>query len=280
MAVEVLVGGKLVDAAPGAYVIGRGQECQIVIDHPSVSRRHAMLTVSADGATIEDLGSRNGVSVNGEQLSGRAALKGESRVQIGSQEFIVFVTSGGASFDLFTSADQLHAGVTPSRRDGFVPDTMAVVVQEDARSPVDHEAAFDKALRALSDGLPHEALNLAGMNLLELQRSLAAGRRIDYRISKLAGNVALRLAQAKAGDHWIDYVFELYTQLDVLMPRDAVDALLKMADTAKPVNPEVVTRYLGHMAQSEADMDGNEKTMLKRIASYFDAVTKGRAARR
>ena len=47
-----------------SITIGRGNECGLWINHASVSRHHAVLSLGADGATIEDLGSRHGTRVN------------------------------------------------------------------------------------------------------------------------------------------------------------------------------------------------------------------------
>jgi DNA-binding NtrC family response regulator len=58
-------------AGAGA-VIGRGAECDVVLDHHRVSRRHARVRVDASGEAclVEDLGSRNGTRV-GEVLAPR-----------------------------------------------------------------------------------------------------------------------------------------------------------------------------------------------------------------
>lgn len=55
----------LVDAST---VVGRDPVNQVVIDHPTVSRRHVELLVSDSQWFVKDLGSRNGTSLNGEQL--------------------------------------------------------------------------------------------------------------------------------------------------------------------------------------------------------------------
>jgi hypothetical protein len=49
--------------------LGRDDACDVVVVHPSVSRRHALLTRDAVGWHIEDLGSKNGLRVNGERVS-------------------------------------------------------------------------------------------------------------------------------------------------------------------------------------------------------------------
>ena len=53
----------------GRLVIGRGEECEVPINHPSVSRVHAEIRTIGDGRyEIVDLGSANGVRVNGVEL--------------------------------------------------------------------------------------------------------------------------------------------------------------------------------------------------------------------
>ncbi len=49
------------------YVLGRAPECEVMLDDPSVSRRHALLTVSGR-ITVEDLGSTNGTAIQGRKL--------------------------------------------------------------------------------------------------------------------------------------------------------------------------------------------------------------------
>nr|WP_284288915.1 FHA domain-containing protein [Angustibacter aerolatus] len=60
-------------------VIGRGEEADVVLDDPGVSRRHAEIRVTTDGphltATLRDLGSTNGTFVDGERV--RATDLGE-----------------------------------------------------------------------------------------------------------------------------------------------------------------------------------------------------------
>jgi len=53
----------------GEVVIGRSASCQLSLDDPLVSRSHAKLTVTVDAVAVEDMGSRNGVRVNGQRLS-------------------------------------------------------------------------------------------------------------------------------------------------------------------------------------------------------------------
>jgi FhaA, N-terminal domain/FHA domain len=65
--------GKRYAIGPGGASIGRSRECDIVLADSNVSRRHAELRPSGDGWTITDLGSTNGVKVNGRAVRPHAA---------------------------------------------------------------------------------------------------------------------------------------------------------------------------------------------------------------
>jgi pSer/pThr/pTyr-binding forkhead associated (FHA) protein len=66
-----------------AAVIGRLPDCDVTLDDPSVSRRHARLLRDGGRWLIEDLGSTNGVLVNGESV-GRTELHDGDRLELGS----------------------------------------------------------------------------------------------------------------------------------------------------------------------------------------------------
>jgi adenylate cyclase len=52
-----------------SLVVGRGISSDIAIYDPTISRRHAELTVGADGVQVKDLGSSNGTCINGNRVS-------------------------------------------------------------------------------------------------------------------------------------------------------------------------------------------------------------------
>jgi predicted component of type VI protein secretion system len=49
-------------------LVGRHPECDIRIDRPEISRRHCCVAQAYDRLTVRDLGSRNGVRVNGRRV--------------------------------------------------------------------------------------------------------------------------------------------------------------------------------------------------------------------
>jgi len=76
--------GHAVQASGERWVIGRDPGCNLVVNDEKASRQHAMLRVYADGrAELHDMGSANGVLVNGHRLTGPVLLQGNEMVQIG-----------------------------------------------------------------------------------------------------------------------------------------------------------------------------------------------------
>src|SRR5689334_3942252 len=65
-------------------VVGRAPECHLCLDDLLVSRRHAVFRAKADGAYVEDCGSRNGILVNGAPAPGETLLRHGDRVNVGS----------------------------------------------------------------------------------------------------------------------------------------------------------------------------------------------------
>jgi predicted component of type VI protein secretion system len=82
------VGGRRLPVPPAGGVIGRSRECDIVLEDTGVSRRHAELRCDPDGWTVTDLGSTNGVRVNGQDVHGAHPLRAGDRLELGSTEVV------------------------------------------------------------------------------------------------------------------------------------------------------------------------------------------------
>ncbi|WP_027004980.1 FhaA domain-containing protein [Conexibacter woesei] len=80
----VVVNGKRLLVPPQGALIGRSREADIVVDDTNVSRRHAELLPGGNGWRIQDLGSTNGVRVNGRQVDGPHPLESGDRIELGT----------------------------------------------------------------------------------------------------------------------------------------------------------------------------------------------------
>ncbi|MGH9369765.1 MAG: FHA domain-containing protein [Thermoanaerobaculia bacterium] len=79
-------GSREIALEEGECILGRDPAATVLVDHKSVSRQHARIRVAPEGATLEDLGSKNGTSLQGERLQGPAPapLSDGGEIRIGS----------------------------------------------------------------------------------------------------------------------------------------------------------------------------------------------------
>lgn len=75
---------------PNGLLIGRKQDCDIVADDPSVSRRHALIRLTADGAELVPLG-RGGLELNGRKVERPLPLGHGDRLALPGLELAVHV---------------------------------------------------------------------------------------------------------------------------------------------------------------------------------------------
>jgi len=81
------VNGRTHEVDARRVVIGRSKECDIQIADPNASRRHAELRREGDAYWVVDLGSTNGLDVNGKRTQ-RAKLADGDRFTIGTTELV------------------------------------------------------------------------------------------------------------------------------------------------------------------------------------------------
>ena len=75
--------GRAILLGSSGALLGRSRECDVVIDDENVSRRHAEVRPSGGAWIVRDLGSTNGVKVNGQRITGAQSLRPGDRIEIG-----------------------------------------------------------------------------------------------------------------------------------------------------------------------------------------------------
>ena len=77
-------GGREIPLTEGDIVLGRSRGCGIRVDEESVSRSHALLSLQGDEVQVRDLGSSNGLFVNGKRVNKETILKNGDAIGLGS----------------------------------------------------------------------------------------------------------------------------------------------------------------------------------------------------
>jgi hypothetical protein len=89
--------GGPTDLHVGENGIGRDPSSVVVLDRLNVSRHHARIVISEEGALLEDLGSKNGTRLNRRRIAVPATLAEGDLIEIGGVAMIFRCGSGGLS---------------------------------------------------------------------------------------------------------------------------------------------------------------------------------------
>jgi predicted component of type VI protein secretion system len=82
----LIVGEQRIALMEGENIIGRDRDVNVWLDFATISRRHARLRVTNTSTTLEDLGSKNGTSVDGTRISTSQALRNGQQFRCGRIE--------------------------------------------------------------------------------------------------------------------------------------------------------------------------------------------------
>lgn len=81
---------------PGEHVVGRDPDAEVRLDAATVSRRHARLVVTNQGAVLEDFGSKNGTYRGADRVTTPIQLVDGDEIRIGSQIVTVHLRHDGS----------------------------------------------------------------------------------------------------------------------------------------------------------------------------------------
>lgn len=107
---------------PGENLVGSHPECDVALDHPSVSRHHAVLVQGAERVEVADLGSANGTAVGGRPVRSAAAVEVGSVVSFGTVEAVLEAVEDDDLVPSGTGASPLPAaGDLPAGPEALAP---------------------------------------------------------------------------------------------------------------------------------------------------------------
>lgn len=260
----------------GTFFIGRGVDCQLSLDDAMVSRRHAALRVYAGSATVEDLGSRNGVFLNGVRIDKAEPLQDGDQIRIGSHDLSFYETDE-------THPESSERSRRATRRDVRLPGMRPIEPAEDesehtriATGPTAGVPDRPTSGLAIIGGVADKALALGRVDEAEriLRRSLAdiltrAERgEVDADLAERAAGYALRLAPATGHGAWIDYTFQLYTMLGALLPARLVDELYAAVRKVKHTDKSVLNAYTARLREVSTNFGPAERFVLQRLEGF------------
>lgn len=256
------LGDHDVELFDGEILVGRSPKCQLVLDDPMVSRRHARLVVRRGTVTVEDMGSVNGVLVNGERLQRARVLRPGDRVVIGQHAMELYVAQPSPSErpERDTAKTLSGATLTSMKSFPFEEERSEATRQGDAFAML--TGVVEKVLTL---GRGDEAERILGNYLRNLLQSARAGSPIDEELASSAVSYAVRIADATKKGAWVDYVFELYTVLGRPLPGPLVERLYTSLRSLTPINLKIFRQYLATLKMEDTSFGPTERFVVRRI---------------
>lgn len=234
----------------GVYLLGRDASCHILLDDAKVSRRHARINVRGEQVSIDDLGSMNGLYVNGVRLSGSQPLFDGDWLTAGSEELEVLIGDAG------------RRKAVPSTQDEFTPvpaSSEAETSRRVSEPPEDPETTQkSRALeilasiadRALDAGRIDDAEDLLKTTLLDMAQESSLGHALEADSLDFAVRYALRLADATGTSRWFDFTLDLLKSQRTPCSEALAKSLRSTMKRLTTIDMERLTTYAKALRQS------------------------------
>ena len=257
--------GHRFELRPGALVIGRSTGCQLVLDDALVSRRHAQLVLTDQEVRLEDLGSANGVYVNGERVNQSRVLSPGDRIVVGQQELVL--RAG-------TRQREVHerGRFTAVTLSGVDPDKVAGAFGREPELEAEATQQSDAlqllggvADKVLAYGRGEDAERILGVLLRNVLTRAQANGRIEPALADKAAEYAIKIAAVTGNGKWVDYAVELFTPLERPLPAAAVDQLYTVLRSVSAINLGALRDYIAKLRLAQAQLGPNERFLTQRI---------------
>ncbi len=268
-----------IEAPEGEFLIGRSNECHLVLDDPSVSRVHGVIVREGESLRIEDRGSRNGIMVNKERLKEPRSLKDGDQIVIGHQVIRIASSGEAVKVDRTQGIRRCPTCGGWSSGDSPVCTTCGAAISviapfagdEDLkeRTAAGNRPTFamlvELAAKAIQVGKLEEAERLVSGIVTSAMGRLTGGESlVEGDLEKIAGVMA-SLAQASKSSKEISKIFSLHLSAQQLMSREIVE---KLYDLVRPVGylacPEM-TKYLSFLDSKSETFNPGELFVHRRL---------------
>jgi two-component system response regulator GlrR len=207
----------------GVAVVGSGPACDLSIDHGTVSRLHAELSLAPEGVVVRDLGSRNGTFYMGQRVE-KIVLRLGARLQLGGAT-IAIEADRGALGEIALWPEPIYRGIVgaaPAMRRIFailarLEGSLATVLVEGESGVGKEEVA-----RALHEGSPVASGALIAVNCGAIPRELVASELFGHKKGAFTGATESRVGAFEAADGgtlFLDEIGELPLDVQPMLLR-------------------------------------------------------------
>jgi FHA domain len=285
----------------GEFVIGRTPECQLSIDDPLVSRKHALLLVQRTGVYLHDIGSRNGVFVNGRRVTDPVPLRDGDVIKVGDQQMTLEGIAAhlnslppsssrvrtvrdlrpltnpeiterpapaGAAHDL-VDLDSTFSGESDFEEMTDITGPSGKSLKPPASHPDKRVTALgvigSVADKAFALGNIEEAERILARPLADVRTRAEQGQAVEPVVAERALSYAARLATATGKGAYVDYAFVFGAALAMVLPAKVVEELYTALRKVKQADRPTFLRYAAVLREIGPTLRPAERFLQQRI---------------
>ena len=179
---------------PGAYVVGRDAQADLVVNDVTVSRRHAQLDIAANGKIrLTDLASLNGTLVNDRKITGSVDVKVGDAITFGTVGFLISSSETAIPEPVVAVTDEAESHTSMSSLP--IDEALQPLALKDYTNPRIFKAISDMAKMLI---LPQSADEMFSESLALLQDIVHAERAAVFLARE--GSETLTLATYRLSD--------------------------------------------------------------------------------
>jgi hypothetical protein len=269
------------DLPRGATILGRSSDCHVTIEDPLVSRHHAKIVLEGDTATAFDLGSRNGVRVNGAPIKEPTELHDGDRLRIGTQELVFCRIETRPNSSAKTTGFLRHcascrmpypqeAGACPScgSSEALDEETLSGQFGATAQGLWSVQLFVEVLDRALQLGRFEDANRILRRATVQVEERIMRGDPIDVpQLAKLAVSAA-RASLDSNDPTWGVWVAQVYRRVAQVAPLEVVDVVAQLTAQFPNDMADAVEHLVSHVRSIPAGpQDAPAIAALERLRS-------------
>jgi pSer/pThr/pTyr-binding forkhead associated (FHA) protein len=254
-----------IDLPQGEFVIGRAPACQLCIDDPVVSRRHARILVGPEGATLEDMGSRNGLFLNGVPVRAANPLARGDKLRIGEIEMTLVCLTD----EVTDTMDALQPVVV---RMPLTGEAGPGVLESTQSSTGSSWLLLEVAEKSLAMGRIEDAEWIVAKFAEDIDQRLRDGHRVPPETIDRTTVQALKLATATSNADWLEWIFHLYRDARRVLPGEAIEELHRVVRRLRyPVTPALLG-YVETLREMSPSLKPAERFLLQRMEGLLEVA--------
>jgi hypothetical protein len=277
------------DLPRGATLIGRSSDCQVTIEDPLVSRQHARILIDGEDAMLEDLGSRNGVKLNGVAIRGTHPLKDGDRLRIGTQELVFCRVEQAAQASAKTTGFLRHcvscrlpypkemvACPSCGATEQMDEETLSGQFGASSQGSWSVQLLIEVLEKALSLGRIADAERILRRATAQVEERVVQGDKVDPKQLQSLSVAAARMSLDGNDPMWGSWVAQIHRRMSTVPAAPVVDSLAGLVAKFPEEVGEAVDDLTAHCRGAVLTLSPEDAESLARLEQLRAAREGGR----